>query len=88
MLFFHMQNNFHKRVIDINSGAYDVFYSNQRYLLTKSTHLNGQLIKLYAKELGGNNFISLNYYTKKQLLKPCEMPAKKVITFILEMEIL
>jgi len=88
MLSFHMQSKFHTTLLHIANGAYDVSYLNQRYLLTKSTHLKGQLIKLYAEELGGNNFISLNYYTHKQLLKPCEMPVLKVMDFILKMEIL
>jgi hypothetical protein len=67
-------------------GAYDVFYHTKRYALTKSTHLEGKLIKLYAKELGGNDFISLNYYTKlKEGLKPCEMPKEKVIDFVVRL---
>lgn len=72
----------------MREGAYDVNYEKRRYLLTKSTKLEGALIKLYAHELGGRNFISLNYYTNKQLLKPCEMPAEKVISFILNMEVI
>jgi len=37
-----------------------------------------------AKELGGNDFISGNYYRSvgEGLLKPCEMPAEKVIDFV------
>jgi len=40
--------------------------------------------KVYASALGGNNFISLNYYCtrEREILKPCEMPAKKVIHFL------
>ena len=34
--------------------------------------------------VGGNDFVSLNYYetAARPLLKPCEMPAEKVIAFI------
>ncbi|WP_437397278.1 hypothetical protein [Flagellimonas lutimaris] len=41
-------------------------------------------MKLYADELGGNDFISLNYYMtlKDELLKPCEMSVQKVIHFL------
>ncbi|MEJ2467484.1 MAG: hypothetical protein P8Y65_03460 [Campylobacterales bacterium] len=52
--------------------------------MRKETHLGGKLIKLYAEELGGNDFVSLNYYETDAapLLKPCEMPEQKVIAFI------
>jgi hypothetical protein len=65
-------------------GAREVIYEGRRYLMRKETHLGGRLIKLYAEELGGNDFISLNYYetSSQPLLKPCEMPAQKVIAFI------
>lgn len=79
---------FHERILALNDGAYDVSYKEKRYLLRKETHLNAQLIKLYAEELGGNNFISLNYYPKKSLLKPCEMPVAKVMAFIEELRLL
>jgi len=84
------QSDFHTKLIHLNNGAYDVFAFNRRYLLRKETQLNGKLIKLYAEELGGNDFISLNYYPKLQngLLKPCEMPQEKVIEFILELKIM
>ena len=75
---------FHITLTALKNGSYDVFYNDKRYLLTKETHLNGKLIKLYAKELGANDFISLNYYGEigEGLLKPCEMPQEKVIDFI------
>ncbi len=77
-------SSFHKRLLELKDGAYDVFYENKRYLLRKETLLDGRLIKAYAEELGGNDFISLNYYpqTLGGLLKPCEMPVEKVIAFI------
>lgn len=75
---------FHQRLLSFDDGAYDVLYEERRYLFRKETHLNGKLIKVYAEELGGTNFISLNYYpsTLNGLLKPCEMPDEKVIGFI------
>jgi len=78
---------FFKKLKALPDGAYDVTYQYQRYLFRKSTLLEGRLIKLYAHELGGNNFISGNYYSslKNGLLKPCEMSEKKVINFILDM---
>jgi len=81
---------FHERLLSFEDGAYDVLYEEQRYLFRKETHLNGKLIKVYAEELGDNNFISLNYYpqTADGLLKPCEMPDKKVIDFITKCRLL
>lgn len=80
-------NTFNTKIHALKDGAYDVSYENKRYLLRKETLLEGKLIKLYAEELGGNDFISLNYYPyiKEGLLKPCEMPPQKVKTFILEL---
>ncbi len=71
-------------------GASEMMYKNRRYLFRKSTHLEGKLIKLYAHELGGNDFISGNYYVSLSggILKPCEMPHRKVIAFILEAKLL
>ena len=83
-----MLTRFHDRIVELANGACDVSYESKRYLLRKETHLEGQLIKLYAEELGGNDFISLNYYPKKSLLKPCEMPEEKVVTFIEQMTVL
>jgi len=82
-----MPESFDIRIKSLENGAYDVNFHNKRYLLRKETQLNGKLIKLYAQELGGNDFISLNYYPqiKNGLLKPCEMPEEKVIRFVLEL---
>jgi len=79
---------FHTKLTALKNGSYDVFYKNKRYLLSKATLLDGKLIKLYAKELGENDFISLNYYGKigDGLLKPCEMPKEKVIDFVLHLK--
>lgn len=84
------KQQFHQKLLHLEDGSYDVFYKEKRYLLSKQTQLNAKLIKLYAKELGGNNFISLNYYTSigEGLLKPCEMPKEKVIDFVLHLQIL
>jgi len=70
-----INNLFHARLSTLHDGSYDVSYNTKRYLLSKQTHLNGKLIKLYAEELGDTNFISLNYYPSIDggLLKPCEM---------------
>lgn len=59
-------------------------YEDAKYGITKSVFNNGKSYKIYAEELQGNDFISLNYYVTKseELLKPCEMPEQKVIHFL------
>lgn len=76
--------SYRERLKGFPEGAVEVTYEGKRYLMRKETHLGGRLIKLYAEALGGNDFVSLNYYetASAPLLKPCEMPAEKVIAFI------
>ena len=66
--------------IDAGTGH----YNNRRYLVTRSLFAAGKSQKLVAKELGGPDYISLNFYALKDgpRLYPCEMPAKKVISFL------
>lgn len=74
-----------KEKIDaIALGYSEVTYNGKKYGITKSEFNNGNSCKIYAEELGGNDFISLNYYitTKEELLKPCEMPQQKIIHFL------
>ncbi|MGH1387567.1 peptide methionine sulfoxide reductase [Kordia sp.] len=73
-----------EKIEAIALGYSEVMYNNKKYGLTKSEFNNGNSYKIYAEELGGNDFISLNYYitTKDELLKPCEMPQQKVIHFL------
>ena len=65
-------------------GYSEVIYQDRKYGVTRTDFNNGKSIKLYAEALGGNDFISLNYYitSKENLLKPCEMPKEKVIHFL------
>ena len=83
------KEQFHIKLLELKDGSYDVFYKEKRYLLSKQTQLQGKLIKLYANELGDNDFVSLNYYVNigNGLLKPCEMTEKKVIDFLLGMKL-
>jgi hypothetical protein len=76
--------SYRERLHSFPEGAFEGSFHNRRYLIRKETLLEGRLIKLYAEELGGNDFVSLNYYetTRAPLLKPCEMPREKVIDFI------
>lgn len=68
----------------IEEGYSQGIYKSKKYGIAKNTFNNGKSVKLYANELGGRDFISLNYYStgKKGLLRPCEMPEEKVIDFL------
>lgn len=73
-----------KYIKRIPIGYSEAIYKKAKYGVTKEIFNQGKSYKIYAKELKGNNFISLNYYitTHKELLKPCEMPKEKVIDFL------
>ena len=59
-------------------------YRGVTYGVTKTTSLGGRSSKLYGEELGGTDFVSLNWYltSRGEALKPCEMPAAKVLDFL------
>ncbi|EPR67733.1 hypothetical protein [Cyclobacterium qasimii] len=71
-------------------GFSEVLYADKKYGLTRTDFNKGKSIKIYAEELGGTNFISLNYYvtSSKEFLKPCEMPEEKVIHFLKNLSVL
>lgn len=73
-----------KHIHTIPNGYSEGIYADRRYGVTKAIFNNGNSFKIYAKELGGTNFISLNYYVikGKGILKPCEMEEEKVIDFL------
>lgn len=68
----------------IKEGYSEGHYNTKKYGLTKTTFNKGKSIKFYAEELGGNDFVSLNYYitNTEELLKPCEMSPHKAIHFL------
>ncbi|MCK0191016.1 peptide methionine sulfoxide reductase [Arenibacter sp. F20364] len=65
-------------------GYSSVLFRNKKYALTRTDFNKGKSIKIYAEELGGNDFISFNFYhsEKVEKLNPCEMTAEKVIDFL------
>lgn len=73
----------------IPEGYSEGKYQNKKYGITKTTFNNGNSFKVYAKELQGNDFISLNFYITKnsRYLNPCEMPEQKVVDFLKEVSI-
>ncbi len=71
-------------------GGYGATYQGRRYRVTKSQFACARSQKLEAEELGGTDYISFNLYrlaSGDSLLKPCEMPAEKVVGFVLGAEV-
>lgn len=70
-------------------GYSEGHFRGARYGISKTVFNGGRSAKIFAEELGGNDFISLNFYQtqNKDLLKPCEMPEEKVLTFLREVQL-
>lgn len=66
-------------------GTFTGWSRGRRYIVAKTAFCRGKSIKLVAEELGGSDYISLNFYhlQKGTRLFPCEMSARKVIAFVL-----
>ena len=68
------------------AGTFHGTAHGRRYVVTKSQFNHGRSVKLVAEELGGPDYISLNWYdTGGGLLRPCEMPADKVTAFVMDL---
>jgi len=78
-----------RQIQSFPEGYTTVHFQGKTYGLTKETFNSGKSFKVYASELQGIDFISLNLYVTKKgiLLKPCEMTAEKVISFLQQMEL-
>lgn len=72
------------QIIKLPLGYSEVRYMKRKYSVTRTDFNNGNSFKVFAQELGGNDFISLNYYVtkKSESLKPCEMTQQKVVDFL------
>ncbi|PHI19270.1 peptide methionine sulfoxide reductase [Lewinellaceae bacterium SD302] len=72
------------RLDELTDGYSVVLYGNKKWGATKTTFTGGRSTKFYAEALDGSDFISLNLYRTRNgpKLKPCEMPAEKVIDFL------
>ena len=61
-------------------------YAGARWGATLTEAAGGRRYKLFGEALGGNDHVSFNLYLTGDgtpRLKPCEMPAAKVIDFVL-----
>jgi hypothetical protein len=60
-------------------------YQGHRWRVEKTVHAAGRSVKLYAHDLAGPEFVSMNLYAlaSGDVVKPCEMPEAKVRAFVL-----
>lgn len=80
-----------EKVIELLPEGYSFgIFDNKKYGITKTTFNEGKSLKIYAEDLSGTDFISLNIYKtqNKQLIKPCEMPLSKVEHFLMNVQLL
>lgn len=69
----------------IPQGHSTGLFNGARYRLEKTVHTGGRSVKLYARDLAGTDFVSLNLYhlARGDVLKPCEMAEAKVRAFVI-----
>ncbi|WP_235918953.1 hypothetical protein [Aureimonas psammosilenae] len=70
-------------------GHADYIHDGRRYGGTLSVSADRRRFWFYAEELGGTDRISCNLYLLaggKPLLRPCDMPAEKVVDFVIRCE--
>jgi hypothetical protein len=82
--------DFYEKVNSIKNTTTETMFHNKKYILSKETLQNGKIVKVYASQAGGQDFISFNMYKLKEgwRLKACEMPDIKVIQFIQNIDII
>lgn len=71
-------------------GSFIGWAYGRKYSVSRTDHASGQSRKLVAHELGGPDYISFNLYALSNgavLLRPCEMPAAKVIDFTCSLQV-
>ena len=76
---------FLKALAALPSGYFKADYHGAPYGVTLERLSGGRQIKLYAEHLGGADHVSFNLYlttSGKTFLKPCEMPAEKVMRIV------
>jgi hypothetical protein len=74
-----------KALFDRLPGGWSVAeYDGRRYGVTRTIHTAGRSESVYAEALDGSDVVSTNLYRleDEDLLKPCEMPAQKVLDFL------
>ena len=69
---------------DLPLGAFRARSQGLDWLVSHLHHAAGRSEKLVARSLDGSDYVSLNLYRLESgpQLKPCEMPAAKVMRFL------
>ncbi len=80
-----MTQRLHHIISTLEEGSRKVVYKDRAYFLSVKRYVKGKVVKIFAFELGGKEFVSANYFIELKLLKPCEMPKEKVEDFLLKM---
>ena len=73
----------------LETGHHTGYFNGRRYGVTIERPVDARVTKLFAEELGGSDFVSLNLFRvgeDQEILKPCEMASEKVIDFALRFE--
>jgi hypothetical protein len=66
-------------------GYSEGHYRQRRYGMTLKVSKDARRVQLYARELGGSDFISFNLFrlsSGEARLKSCEMAEQKVVAFV------
>ena len=68
----------------VPEGWSQVEYDGRSWGVTRTVHGDGRSESILAEELGGTDLVSATLYRldDEELLKPCEMPAGKVLDFL------
>lgn len=83
-----MKQTLHSDVARLPEGYSEGLYDGKPYGIVKTLFNQGRSCKVVARELGGRDFISLNYFPSlgAGALKPCEMSERKVTDFLRRVE--
>lgn len=73
------------RLDRLPQGYGEGVYEGRRFGVTLTVSADKRRQWLYGEELGGRDRVSFNLYlpSGRPALRPCEMPAEKVIDFVL-----
>jgi len=81
-----LEQDFEAVLAAIPSGYGEGVYEGRRYGVTVRRSHDGKRISVFAQALAGGDVVSFNLYRLRSgegALRPCEMPAEKVVAFVL-----
>jgi hypothetical protein len=79
-----LEQDFESALAAIPSGYGEGVYEGLRYGVTVRKACDGKRTSLFARALAGGDVVSFNLYrlrSGEDSLRPCEMPAEKVVAF-------